>query len=131
MTGLDAFRAAESQRTSDAPDATTVAVGRACEPELKHSHRIAHHCAALTQCEMHSLRFDNSFVQDLPGDPEAGARLRQVEGALWSSVSPTPVLAPRLVAHSREMVERLGLDASDAPGRPDRTPSPWIGHMPG
>ncbi len=59
------------------------------------------------------LRFANAFVRDLPGDPESGPRLRQVEGALWSSVAPTPVAAPRLVAHSREMAERLGLDASD------------------
>ena len=31
------------------------------------------------------FRFDNAFVRDLPGDPESGPRLRQVEGALWSA----------------------------------------------
>jgi uncharacterized protein YdiU (UPF0061 family) len=56
------------------------------------------------------LEFDNRFVRELPGDPERGPRLRQVEGALWSGVDPAPVAAPRLVAHSREMAARLGID---------------------
>ncbi|MFC7302273.1 protein adenylyltransferase SelO [Cognatiluteimonas weifangensis] len=54
------------------------------------------------------LRFDNAFVRELPGDPEVGPRLRQVEGALWSAVAPLPVAAPRLLAHSRELAARLG-----------------------
>jgi uncharacterized protein YdiU (UPF0061 family) len=57
---------------------------------------------------MEHLRFDNRFVRDLPGDPEQGPRVRQVEGALWSSVRPEPVPAPRLLAWSREMAELLG-----------------------
>ena len=59
------------------------------------------------------LGFDNAFVRELPGDPEAGPRLRQVHGALWSSVKPTPVADPKLVAHSREMAARLGFDETD------------------
>ncbi len=55
---------------------------------------------------MFKLRFDNAFVHELPGDQEAGARLRQVEGALYSRVDPTPVAAPRLLAHSAEMAEK-------------------------
>jgi uncharacterized protein YdiU (UPF0061 family) len=62
---------------------------------------------------MHRLRFDNAFVRELPGDPEAGPRLRQVEGALYSRVEPTPVAAPRLLAHSPEMAAALGFDAAD------------------
>jgi len=58
---------------------------------------------------MPELQFDNVFVRELPGDPEHGPRLRQVEGALYSSVQPTPVAAPRLLAHSAEMAARLGL----------------------
>jgi len=58
------------------------------------------------------LRFDNRFVGALPGDPESGSRRRQVEGALWSPVQPTPVAAPRLLAHSAEMAEALGFDAA-------------------
>jgi uncharacterized protein YdiU (UPF0061 family) len=58
---------------------------------------------------MPELQFDNVFVRELPGDPEHGPRLRQVEGALHSSVQPTPVAAPHLLAHSAEMAARLGL----------------------
>ncbi len=59
------------------------------------------------------LHFDNAFVRELPGDPESGPRLRQVHGALWSSVPPEPVAAPRLLAHSREMAARLGFSDAD------------------
>ena len=59
----------------------------------------------------HGLAFDNRFVRALPGDPETGSQRRQVEGALWSRVAPTPVAAPRLLAHSREMADALGIDA--------------------
>jgi len=59
---------------------------------------------------MLALRFDNRFVRELPADPEAGPRLRQVHGALFSRVAPTPVAAPRLVAHSREVAALLGID---------------------
>lgn len=65
-----------------------------------------------------NFRFDNAFVRELPGDPEQGSRLRQVEGALWSKVEPTPVAAPELVAHSADMAASLGIDEADlaAPG---------------
>ena len=59
------------------------------------------------------FHFDNAFVRDLPGDPESGSRLRQVEGALWSAVAPSAVVAPRLVAHSREVAALLGLGDAD------------------
>ncbi len=59
---------------------------------------------------MQTLRFDNRFVRELPADPEAGPRLRQVHGALYSRVEPTPVPAPRLIAYSREVAEMLGID---------------------
>ena len=59
---------------------------------------------------MHALSFDNKFVRELPADPEAGPRLRQVHGALYSRVDPTPVAAPRLIAYSREVASILGID---------------------
>src|SRR5687767_1279430 len=61
---------------------------------------------------MLTFNFDNAFVRDLPGDPESGPRLRQVAG-LWSSVDPTPVAAPRLLAHSAQMAARLDLTEAD------------------
>lgn len=62
---------------------------------------------------MFNPRFDNAFVRDVPGDAERGARLRQVEGALYSSVDPTPVAAPRVLAHSAEMAAVLGFREAD------------------
>jgi serine/tyrosine/threonine adenylyltransferase len=59
---------------------------------------------------MHTLRFDNTFVRELPADPESGPRVRQVHGALYSRVDPTAVPAPRLIAHSREVAALLGID---------------------
>jgi uncharacterized protein YdiU (UPF0061 family) len=59
---------------------------------------------------MPQLRFDNAFVRELPGDPEQGPRIRQVQAALYSQVQPTPVAAPRVLAYSREVAELLGLD---------------------
>ncbi len=55
--------------------------------------------------------FDNRFVRELPGDPVSDRRPRQVTGAAWSSVSPTPVPAPRLLSWSPEAAALLDLDA--------------------
>jgi len=62
---------------------------------------------------LQALRFDNRFIRELPGDPEQGLRRREVRGALWSAVEPTPVAAPRLLAHSAEVAASLGLDDAD------------------
>lgn len=63
------------------------------------------------------LRFDNRFIRDLPGDDETGPRVREVRGAAWSAVMPTPVAAPTLLAYSPELAEQLGLgqDLLDSP----------------
>ncbi len=55
------------------------------------------------------LRFDDRFVRELPGDPDASHRRRQVLGACYSRVAPTPVAQPKLLAYSREIAEQLGL----------------------
>src|SRR4051812_32184421 len=57
-----------------------------------------------------ALHFDNRFLRELPGDPDPSNNRRQVYGACWSSVSPTPVSSPKLIAYSTEMAETLGLD---------------------
>lgn len=62
---------------------------------------------------MPALNFDNAFVRSLPGDTAPGAHPRQVEGALYSRVLPTPVAAPKVLAHSAEMLATLGLTDSD------------------
>jgi uncharacterized protein YdiU (UPF0061 family) len=62
---------------------------------------------------MQTLLFDNRFVRELPADPSTDPGRRQVHGALYSRVQPTPVAAPRLVAWSRECAELLGLAEDD------------------
>ena len=60
-----------------------------------------------------TLRFDNSFVRALPGDPDASNRRRQVLSACYSRVAPTKVAAPRLLAYAPEVGALL--DLPDAP----------------
>lgn len=62
---------------------------------------------------MRPLTFDNRFLAELPGDPEAANARRQVHGAAWSRVAPTPVAAPRLLAWSPEVAALLDLDEAD------------------
>ncbi|MGN6152017.1 MAG: protein adenylyltransferase SelO [Lysobacteraceae bacterium] len=59
------------------------------------------------------LVFDNRLLAERPGDPESGPRRREVRGAVWSRVMPTPVAAPRTLAVSREMAEALGFTEAD------------------
>lgn len=60
-----------------------------------------------------TLRFDNRFVRELPGDPRTTNDRRQVLGAAWSAVHPTPVAAPRLLAHAHEVAALVGFAVDD------------------
>jgi uncharacterized protein YdiU (UPF0061 family) len=60
--------------------------------------------------DLDALPFDDRFTAALPADPETGPRRRQVHGAAYSRVDPTPVAAPRTLAWSPEVAELLGLD---------------------
>jgi len=62
---------------------------------------------------MLNFNFDNRYVNDLPGDVEDGPHRRQVHGACWSKVAPTPVAQPRLLAHSPEVAQLLDIAADD------------------
>ncbi len=55
------------------------------------------------------FRFDNRFVRELPGDPELGPHRREVMNACWSRIGPTPVTAPRLLAHAAEVARMLDI----------------------
>ena len=56
------------------------------------------------------IQFDNRFTAALPADPERDNFRRQVAGACYSRVAPTATPAPRLLAHSAEMMELLGFE---------------------
>jgi uncharacterized protein YdiU (UPF0061 family) len=69
--------------------------------------------ALATRPLLTGLRFDNAFVRDLPGDDSRSPHPRQVHGAAYSRVHPTPVAAPRLIVHSIEVAALLGIDPAD------------------
>ena len=68
--------------------------------------------------EIPMLHFDNRLVRELPGDKDTRNHPRQVLGALWTAVMPTPVAAPCLLACSREMAQQLDLDERDLASPP-------------
>ena len=67
---------------------------------------------------LESLRFDNRFLHDLPGDPEARNLPRQVYAAAHSRVAPSAVSAPRLLACATEVAALIGLDPAEC-SRPE------------
>jgi uncharacterized protein YdiU (UPF0061 family) len=60
--------------------------------------------------DLDRLPFDNRFTAELPADPDPSNRVRQVHGAAFSRVRPSPVRAPVTLAWSAELAEDLGLD---------------------
>ena len=75
----------------------------------------------MSQVTLEDLSFGSRFVDELPADPDTRNMPRQVQGACWSFAAPTPVPAPRLLAHSAEVAADLGLgpDAHADPGFAD------------
>ena len=63
--------------------------------------------------ELKKLEFDNRFVNELPADPDLTNSRRQVAEACYSRALPTKVIAPKLLAHSREVAELIGLDPAE------------------
>ena len=56
-----------------------------------------------------TLHFDNQFTRELPVDQNTANFRRQVDGACYSRVAPTPVAAPHLVAYAHEVAELLDI----------------------
>ena len=59
--------------------------------------------------DLDALPFDNRFTTALPADPDLSNRRRQVLGAAYSRVPPTPVADPVTLAWSPEVADLLGL----------------------
>ncbi len=59
------------------------------------------------------LVFDNSFIRELPADPQTANNRRQVFGACYSRVLPAGVANPQMLAYSREVAGLLGLTRED------------------
>lgn len=64
------------------------------------------------------VKFDNSFVRELPGDPVTNNVPRAVHNACYTRVDPTPVRAPRLLAWADSAGEMLGISRPDSPVGP-------------
>ena len=64
------------------------------------------------------LRFDNSFVRELPGDPELRNVPRTVRNACYTRVDPTPVASPQLLAWAGPLGEMLGIARPGSPAGP-------------
>jgi uncharacterized protein YdiU (UPF0061 family) len=62
--------------------------------------------------ESANLKFRSDFVNALPGDPVEENRPRQVKGACYSRVNPTPLSAPKLISFSKPLAQQLGLPES-------------------
>ena len=62
---------------------------------------------------MSQLNFTNRFQQRLPADPSTESSPRQVYQSAYSSVKPTPVSDPRIIAHSPSASALLNLTSQD------------------
>jgi uncharacterized protein YdiU (UPF0061 family) len=62
---------------------------------------------------MAAWQFDNRFVRELPADPDLENRSRQVTGACYTEVLPTPVAAPKTLAVAKDVADMLDLDVGD------------------
>lgn len=61
-----------------------------------------------------SLNWSNRFINETPGDEQANGLPRQVPGACWSKVRPTPTPNPLIRLWSIEMAEVLGLKVRES-----------------
>ena len=64
------------------------------------------------------LRFDATFVTELPGDPEPRNVPRAVRNACYTRVDPTPVRAPRLLGWAGAVGGMIGAARPDSPTGP-------------
>jgi serine/tyrosine/threonine adenylyltransferase len=64
--------------------------------------------------DLDHLVFDNRFTRELPADADESNTRRQVRGALYSRVHPTPVSGPVTLAWSPEVAAMLGIDDDTA-----------------
>ncbi|MGA1561551.1 MAG: protein adenylyltransferase SelO [Gammaproteobacteria bacterium] len=62
---------------------------------------------------MAAWEFDNRFVRELPADADLENRSRQVHGACYTEVLPTPVAAPKTLAVAKEVADLLDLSEAD------------------
>ena len=62
---------------------------------------------------LEDIKFDNLVLRSLPVEERVESGTRQVRGACFSKVSPTPLKNPKLVAASPDALKLLDLDAKE------------------
>ena len=62
---------------------------------------------------LRSLDWVSRFLDETPGDDVIGGTSRQVPGACWSRVNPTPTSNPVLRLWSNEMADELGIESGE------------------
>lgn len=67
----------------------------------------------MSHLSLDQLSFDNRFVHELPADPVADNYRRQVAGACYSLVKPTPVRTPQLVCAATDVADLINVDHSE------------------
>ena len=66
--------------------------------------------------QLTALNFDNRFAAELPADPQTANFRRQVAGACYSRVDPTPASTPRLIGWSPEAAALVDLPTDPGDG---------------
>lgn len=63
---------------------------------------------------LETLKFSNTFTESLPGDADTTNSVRQVHGAFYSYVSPTPTnTEPQVVSYSSAVARLIGMEPSE------------------
>jgi uncharacterized protein YdiU (UPF0061 family) len=63
---------------------------------------------------LETLKFSNTFTESLPGDTDRTNNVRQVHGAFYSYVSPTPTdTEPHVVSYAPAVARLIGLEPSE------------------
>jgi serine/tyrosine/threonine adenylyltransferase len=110
--------AAAARAAAAPPAAPSLSLAAAARPRALrwtvHPPADAEPTVAEPQGTLDALRWDHRGLRALPLDRETKNETRQVRGAIFSRVAPTPLESPRLVAVSRPALALLGLRASEA-----------------
>ena len=59
------------------------------------------------------LHINNAFTESLPADEISDNYVRQVKGACFSFVNPTPCTMPALLHFAPDVAENVGIDPVD------------------
>jgi uncharacterized protein YdiU (UPF0061 family) len=76
----------------------------------------AYGAQGLQPVDLSEIRFENTFVRELPADAVLTNTPRRVRDACYTRVEPTPVAEPRLLAWADDLGRMLGIERPAATG---------------